>query len=142
MKNTEETELRLVSTLYNNIPKKVLIIEDNPVNLKLTTDILVAHGYEILQATSGGEAYKVLECRHKEISLILLDLKLPDMDGIEIIKKLKSSVDTENIPVIVVSAHAMESDIKATKQAGCTDYITKPINVREFLNKITLLLYR
>ena len=122
------------------VSKKVLIIEDNPVNLKLTSDILTAHGYEILQATSGGEAYKVLDCKYKEIGLILLDLKLPDMDGIEIIKKLKSSKDTEKIPVIVVSAHAMESDIKATKQAGCTDYLTKPINVRDFLNKVNSIL--
>ena len=121
------------------VSKKVLIIEDNPVNLKLTSDILTAHGYEILQATSGGEAYKVLDCKYKEIGLILLDLKLPDMDGIEIIKKLKSSKDTEKIPVIVVSAHAMES-IKATKQAGCTDYLTKPINVRDFLNKVNSIL--
>lgn len=116
--------------------KKILIIEDNPINLKLISDILVAHGYEIFSSITGSEGLNVSESRAEEIALILLDLKLPDINGIEVIKKLKSSINTKEIPVIAVSAHAMESDIKATKQAGCVDYITKPINVREFLNKV------
>ncbi len=116
--------------------QKILIIEDNPVNLKLINDILTAKGYTILQATTGIEGIETAQENCTEISLILLDLKLPDMEGIEVIKSLKADKNTVEIPVIVVSAHAMESDIKATKQAGCADYITKPINIRDFWNKV------
>lgn len=116
--------------------KKILIIEDNPVNLKLTKDILEAQGYFTFSATTGGEGIELAKSECEDIDLILLDLKLPDIDGVEVIKELKKDKSTEKIPVIVVSAHAMEADIKATKKAGCCDYITKPINVREFLDKV------
>ena len=119
--------------------KKIFIIEDNFINLKLVSDILVAENYEILYATEGKTALKMLKSRSDEISLVLLDLKLPDIDGIEVIKKLKADKRTKNIPVVVVSAHAMESDIKNSKEAGCADYITKPINIREFLSKVKSL---
>lgn len=114
--------------------KLILIVEDNPINLKLISDVLIANSYEILQATSGKETFKVLEEKGPEIGLILLDLNLPDISGLEILKKIK------NIPVIVVSAHAMEADIKASKQAGCVDYVTKPINIQEFLTKVKAVL--
>lgn len=120
--------------------KKILIIEDNFTNLKLISDILAANGCEILQSMTGMAGLETAKTHYKDISLILLDLKLPDVDGLEILKMLKASPNTQNIPVIVVSAHAMESDIKATKQAGCADYITKPINVREFLLKVNSLI--
>ena len=120
--------------------KKILIIEDNPTNLKLISDILVAHGYEILQSITGGEGLEISMKNYGDIGLILLDLKLPDIDGIEVIRGLKKSEKTRDIPVLVVSAHAMESDIKATKLAGCADYVTKPLNVREFLEKVNLIL--
>ncbi len=117
--------------------KKILIIEDNPANLKLASDILTAEGYEVLKATEGMAGLEILKQRHDQISLVLLDLKLPDMDGIEIIKKIKAGPDTRKIPVIVVSAHAMESDIKSSKEAGCADYITKPINIKGFLDRVS-----
>lgn len=116
--------------------KKILIVEDNPTNMKLVSDLLLAKGYKIIQADTGMEAFKALESGCEQIGLVLLDLKLPDMDGIEVIKKIKGNKTTRAIPVIVVSAHAMESDIKATKEAGCEDYITKPFNIVEFLARV------
>ncbi len=116
--------------------KKILIIEDNPANLKLASDILTAEGYEVLKATEGISGFEMLKQNSREIDLVLLDLKLPDIDGIEIIKKIKADEKTGKIPVIVVSAHAMESDIKNSMEAGSADYITKPVNIREFLDRI------
>ncbi len=113
--------------------KKILVIEDNPANLKLVNDILTVEGYEVLKATEGEAGLQILREMAQEIGLVLLDLKLPDISGIEVIKKIKADKNTEKVPVVVVSAHAMESDIKNSKQAGCVDYITKPINIREFL---------
>jgi len=116
--------------------KKILVIEDNPANMKLVDDILTAEGYEVLKATEGLPGLEMLKQDSGEVLLVLLDLKLPDIDGIEIIKKIKADDSIKNIPVIVVSAYAMESDIQSTKEAGCADYITKPINVMEFLDKV------
>ena len=116
--------------------KKILVIEDNPANLKLVNDILTAEGYKVLKATEGESGLQILRETYQEIGLVLLDLKLPDISGIEVIKKIKADKNTKKIPVIVVSAYAMESDIKNSKKAGCADYITKPINILDFLAKV------
>lgn len=117
-------------------PGNILVIEDNPANLKLVSDLLTAQGYGVFQAETAGAGLDILKKEYQKIVLVLLDLKLPDIDGIEVLKKIKQIPNIAEIPVIVISAHAMEADIKAAKQAGCADYITKPINVREFLNKV------
>ncbi len=116
--------------------EKILIIEDNPINLKLVSDILQSNGYEILTATEGLTGLNLLNQSYQEIGLILLDLQLPDINGIDVIKKINSDKKTKNIPILVISAHAMESDIKKSKEAGCLDYMTKPINIKEFLTRI------
>lgn len=116
--------------------KKILIIEDNPENMKLMADVLTAQGFDVLKANEGLAGIELLKQNSKETGLVLLDLKLPDISGLEVLKTIKSAEATREIPVIVVSAHAMEADITATKQAGCADYITKPINIVEFLAKV------
>lgn len=116
--------------------KKILIIEDNPENMKLMADVLSAAGFSVLKAHEGKTGIEELKQNSAEIGLVLLDLKLPDTDGLDVLKTVKSNAETQGIPVIVVSAHAMEVDIKAAKKAGCADYITKPINIREFLEKV------
>jgi CheY-like chemotaxis protein len=115
---------------------KILVVEDNQINLKLVKDILSLEKVEILEAEEGKSAIEAALTFSEEILLILLDLKLPDISGIDVIKKLKSLEKTKNIPIIAVSAHAMESDIRVTKQAGCVDYITKPINIQELISKV------
>lgn len=117
-------------------PKTILIVEDNPINLKLLKAILNFQRFELLEAIDGKSALETVEKNHKKLDLILMDLQLPDINGLEVIKKIKADPESQNIPIIVVSAHAMESDIKKCREAGCIDYITKPINIQEFLNKI------
>jgi two-component system cell cycle response regulator DivK len=116
--------------------KKILIIEDNPENMKLMADVLTAQGFDVLKAYEGIEGIELLKQSSKDVGLVLLDLKLPDISGLEVLKTIKNTDAIKGIPVIVVSAHAMEADITATKQAGCADYITKPINIVEFLAKV------
>lgn len=116
--------------------KTILIVEDNPTNLKLLRDILNFQKIEVLEAINGKFALESVKENYNKIDLILMDLQLPDINGLEVIQKIKATPESQNIPIIVVSAHAMESDIKKCKEAGCIDYITKPINVQEFINKI------
>ncbi len=121
---------------------KILIVEDNPSNLKLIRDILIFQDYSVIEATDGKIALETIEKNYEEIDLILMDLQLPEIGGLEVINRIKNNPDTKNIPIIVVSAHAMESDIKKCYEAGCVDYITKPINVQEFIKKINLFYYK
>jgi len=116
--------------------KTILIVEDNPINLKLLRDILNFQKFEVLEAIDGKSALELVEKNYNKIDLILMDLQLPDINGLEVIQKIKAEPESQNIPIIVVSAHAMESDIKKCREAGCIDYITKPINIQEFINKI------
>jgi two-component system cell cycle response regulator DivK len=116
--------------------KKILIIEDNPENMKLMADVLTSGGFNTLKAYEGLAGVETLKQNSSEIGLVLLDLKLPDISGLEVLKIIKSDEITRKIPVIVVSAHAMEADIKAAKKEGCVDYITKPINILGFLAKV------
>jgi len=118
--------------------KTILIVEDNPINLKLLRDILNFQKFEVIETIDGKSAIETVENNYNKIDLILMDLQLPDMNGLEVIQKIKTTPESKNIPIIVVSAHAMESDIKKCYEAGCLDYITKPINVQEFINKINL----
>jgi len=115
----------------------ILIVEDNPINLKLVRDILLYQNFEILVAPDGKSALEKVSENFNKINLILMDLKLPDVSGLDVIKKIKNNPEHNNIPIIVVSAHAMETDINKCIEAGCADYITKPINVQEFIKKIT-----
>jgi len=114
----------------------ILISEDNPVNMKLIRDILCYNGYEIIEATDGKIALDLIRKNKNNIDLILMDLQLPEIDGFEVIKIVKSDDSTKNLPIFVISAHAMESDIKKALKAGCNNYITKPINLEDFIDKI------
>jgi len=116
--------------------KTILIVEDNPANLKLLRDLLAFHGYSILEATDGTSALELIKLKNEIIDLILMDLKLPDISGLEVVKAMQGIDIVKTPPVIVVSAHAMESDIEKCLEAGCVDYITKPINLPEFIKKI------
>lgn len=114
----------------------ILICEDNIVNLKLLRDVLRYQKFRLIEAMDGKTALEKIRELKDEIDLILMDLKLPEMDGTEVIKIVKSDDSTKNIPIFVISAHAMEEDIKKALKAGCNNYITKPINLEDFMNKI------
>lgn len=116
--------------------KTIFIAEDNETNLKLISDILTSQGYNLIIEKDGKSALASIIKNKNIIDLILMDLQLPIMDGFEVIEKLKSSDETKNLHIIVVSAHAMKHDINKAKDIGCDDYITKPIQVRNFIEKI------
>lgn len=111
------------------MPKRILIIEDNILNMKLMTDILENLGYQITKAVDGEMALEILE--KEDFDLILLDIQLPKKSGYEVLKEMN-----KRIPTIVVSACCMEEEILKAKDKGCIDYITKPINVKAFVDKI------
>lgn len=122
--------------MTNPTKGSILIVEDNPVNMKLVRDVLSAKDYNIFEAYDGKTALKMIKEEKDRIDLILMDLQLPEIDGLEVIKIVKSDDSTKNLPIFVISAHAMESDIKKALKAGCNNFITKPINLQEFLDKI------
>lgn len=114
--------------------KVILIVEDDQKSLKLIRELLQISGYTTLEAINGELGVKL--ARAKKPDLILMDIQLPIMDGYEATRILKSDTSTKNIPVLALTAYAMSGDEEKTLQAGCEGYFTKPINTREFLEKI------
>ena len=112
----------------------ILVVEDNALNLKLLHDLLEYSGYTIL-ATSLGEAAIELARQHKP-DLILLDIQLPDMSGMEVAQRLKADEQTRAIPIIAVTAFAMAGDQAKILASGCDFYIAKPFNVTELLQLV------
>ncbi|MDK2834719.1 MAG: hypothetical protein PWP63_1806 [Methanolobus sp.] len=113
---------------------QILVIEDNPVNMELTVDLLIARGYTVAQAEDGFIALEML--KQEKFSLILLDIQLPRMDGLELLSIIKSDENTRDIPVIALTAHSMRGDHERFIEAGCNDYISKPIDIRSFWDKV------
>ena len=114
--------------------KKVLVVEDNETNMYLCSRILKSGGYEVIPATSGEEGIE-LAIKEKP-DLILMDIQLPDMDGLEAVKRIRESEADGKIPIIALTSYAMTGDKEKALSAGCTGYIEKPINPATFLNEI------
>jgi two-component system cell cycle response regulator DivK len=114
--------------------KSILIVEDNELNMKLFSDLLEAHGYRVIQTRDGLSALELAR-RHKP-DLVLMDIQLPEVSGIEVTKWLKEADDLRHIPVIAVTAFAMKGDEEKIKEGGCEAYISKPISVLSFLQTI------
>ena len=116
------------------LPKTVLIVEDNELNLKLLKDVLEYHGYTILTIDLG-EPVLGLARQHRP-DLILLDIQLPDISGTEVARRLKEDEETRTIPVIAVTAFAMAGDETKILASGCDAYVSKPFNLVEFLRLV------
>jgi two-component system cell cycle response regulator DivK len=114
--------------------KTVLIVEDNELNMKLFHDLLDAHGYKTLQTRDGMEALEI--AREHRPDLILMDIQLPEVSGLEVTKWLKEDDDLASIPVIAVTAFAMKGDEEKIREGGCEAYIAKPISVGQFLETV------
>ena len=114
--------------------KTVLIVEDNELNMKLFRDLLEAHGYKTLQTRDGMEALGI--AREHMPDLILMDIQLPEVSGLEVTKWLKDDDELRHIPVIAVTAFAMKGDEERIREGGCEAYISKPISVTMFLDTI------
>ena len=114
--------------------RKVLIVEDNELNMKLFNDLLEAHGYTTLQTKDGLEALRIARLHRPD--LILMDIQLPEVSGLEITKRLKEDEDLRGIPVVAVTAFAMKGDEEKIRQGGCEGYIAKPISIAGFIQVI------
>jgi two-component system cell cycle response regulator DivK len=106
----------------------ILIVDDNPTNLKLARVMLAAEGYEVRVAVDAEEALKMLDGFHPR--LILMDLQLPGMDGLSLTRRLKEDPATSDVAILALTAYAMKGDEEKARQAGCDGYITKPIDTR------------
>ena len=118
--------------------KTILIVEDNELNMKLFNDILQADGYETAQALDGREAIILARKHHPD--LILMDIQLPDISGLEVAKIIKADNDLKDIPIIAVTAFAMKGDDKKIRDGGCEGYIAKPTSIPKFLETINTFL--
>ena len=122
------------AALAENMKKTVLIVEDNELNMKLFNDLLEAHGYATVQTKSGVEAVGL--ARQHMPNLILMDIQLPEVSGLEVTKWLKDDQELKKIPVVAVTAFAMKGDEERIREGGCEAYLSKPISVVKFLETV------
>ncbi|HBC71938.1 MAG TPA: two-component system response regulator [Coxiellaceae bacterium] len=122
-----------------NTKKTILVIEDNLLNMKLAGDLLeAANSFKVIKAYDGKSAFEILQQTIPD--LIVLDLQLPDIDGFEILKKIKSDERTKAVKVVIMTALVMKEDEERIAASGCDAYIPKPINTREFVKIINAIL--
>ena len=120
------------------MPAKILYVEDNPQNMRLVRKILSNQGHLILEAVDGMSCLAMLEQERPD--LILMDVNLPDIDGLEVTARLKANPEVANIPVIALTANAMHGDRERCLEAGCSGYIPKPITKGELVNTVAYFL--
>ena len=116
------------------MPKTVMIVEDNELNMKLFNDLLRANGYDTLPMRNGYEALDMLKQRQPD--LIIMDVQLPEISGLEVTRKIKQDESLKHIPVIAVTAFAMKGDEERIRQGGCEGYLSKPISVATFIQAV------
>ncbi len=120
--------------LERRVGKTVLIVEDNELNMKLFHDLLEAHGYQTVGTRNGIEALDLARQHHPD--LIIMDIQLPEVSGLEVTKWLKDDPDLRPIPVVAVTAFAMKGDEERIRKGGCEAYLSKPISVAKFLDTV------
>jgi len=120
------------------MPKRILIVEDDELSMKLETDLLQAHGYDVLQSVDGKDTMELAREHHPD--LIIMDIQLPGVSGVEHVKALKADNALGDIPVLAVTAFALKGDEERILEAGCDGYIAKPISVPHFLETVANLI--
>ena len=115
-------------------PGRILVVEDNPKNLKLVRDVLRFSGYEVIEATSGEDGVRLAASEHPD--LILMDLQLPGIDGAEALRRIRAGEQTRAVPVVAVTAFAMDHDRQRAFDAGFDGYVEKPISVRRLPQQV------
>ncbi|MBB6309050.1 response regulator [Xanthobacter tagetidis] len=114
--------------------KTVMIVEDNELNMKLFHDLLEAHGYRTVETRSGVEAVELARAHRPD--LIIMDIQLPEISGLDVTRKLKADPELRAIPVVAVTAFAMKGDEERIRAGGCEAYLSKPISVMQFLSTV------
>ena len=114
--------------------KRILVVEDQEDNRRIVRDLLLASGYQLIEATTGEEGLKMATTEKPD--LILMDIQLPGMDGYEVTRRIKANPELNAIPIIVVTSYALSGDDKKAFDAGCNGYVTKPFSPRVLLAKI------
>ena len=122
------------NTPQDQMAKTILIVEDDALSMKLETDLLQAHGYNILQSVDGKDAIEWAREHHPD--LIIMDIQLPEVSGMELTKMLKADDELKDLPILAVTAFAMKGDEEKILEAGCDGYIAKPISVLHFLETV------
>lgn len=125
---------RIYEGLEEDMSKRVLIVEDNELNMKLFHDLLEAHGIDTIETRSGLDVMEI--ARREKPDLILMDIQLPEVSGLDVTKWLKDDAELKSIPVIAVTAFAMKGDEEKIREGGCEDYISKPISVSRFIEVV------
>ena len=118
--------------------EQILIVDDNRTNLKLMRVLLETEGYNVRTATEAGEVFQTLQSAAPR--LILMDIQLPGIDGLTVTRALKAEPDTKEIPVVGISAHALQEDMQRALEAGCVAYLPKPLDTRRFRDLVVSLL--
>ncbi len=116
------------------LSKTVLIVEDNELNMKLFRDLLDAHGYRTLETRSGVDALRL--ARDHRPGLILMDIQLPEVSGLEVTRWMKDDEELRDIPIVAVTAFAMKGDEERIRNGGCQAYISKPISINSFIDTV------
>jgi two-component system cell cycle response regulator DivK len=125
-RNMEETK--------GDLPKKILVVDDNQDSRELVVKVLKNKGYEMIEAADGEEALEKAVSERPD--LILMDIAIPKIDGYEVTKRLKSLEEFKGTPIVALTAHAMMGDREKALEAGCEGYISKPINIRELPEQV------
>lgn len=120
------------------MPDPILVVDDNPMNLKLLRVLLAGEGWEVRTADSAAEARQVLSTFRPR--LILMDIQLPDVDGLTLTRELKAAPATASVPVVAITSYAMKGDEEKALAAGCDDYVAKPIDTRALPGRLRALL--
>jgi CheY-like chemotaxis protein len=121
-----------------NVSATILIVDDNPTNLKLAADVLEFEGHTIARARDADEAQEIL--KHTQPELILMDIQMPGMDGLNLTRLLKANPSYQHIPVVALTAFAMKGDEDKAREAGCHSYIIKPIETRKLPGQVAKVL--
>ena len=114
--------------------RKVLVVEDNELNMRLFCDLLDAYGYETYQCRDGAKAVEI--ARREQPDLIIMDIQLPEVSGLDVTRQIKADDDLKAIPIVAVTAFAMKGDEERIRQGGCEAYLSKPISVDQFLETV------
>jgi two-component system cell cycle response regulator DivK len=129
-------QVRRASSAQNgtSMTKTVMIVEDNELNMKLFNDLLRANGYDTLPMRNGYEALDTL--KEKRPDLIIMDIQLPEISGLEVTRRIKEDESLRDIPIVAVTAFAMKGDEERIRQGGCEGYLSKPISVATFMQTV------